>query len=359
MNINMNALLQKYLTTVKKFIPQPESKSFIGLDIGTHSCKLVELVHKGGKYQLTNFTIEPITNGNPKDSIKKAWAKISDPARSPTTAVFGKGTLIRFITIPRMSLEELKSSFTLEADKYFPFPQDQIYMDCYILDSKGKENKMSVMIAAAKKELIDGRVKVLADLGLHPELITLNSIAVANAVGALGLKADSISTPGPKEPAVAILDMGEEVSNLTILVDNLPRFTRDIFIGGQEMTKSISRMMGMSLEEAEKLKYQPGDKLPDIFNAADSVLMDFVSEIRLSFDYFVTEKNTTIPLLLFTGGGSMLSGLMDILAKHLEVKVMRWDPIEFLDLAPGISRETVASQGSRLIVALGLALSQE
>ena len=138
----MSALLQKYLTIVQKFIPQSQTKSFVGLDLGTNSCKLVELVRKGEKYQLTNFAVEPILNGNAKETVKKVWGKVSEAGRSPATAVSGKGTLIRFITMPRMNLAELKSSFALEADKYLPFPQDQIYMDCYILDSKGKEKKM-------------------------------------------------------------------------------------------------------------------------------------------------------------------------------------------------------------------------
>ena len=356
----MNMLLQKYLAIVQKLIPQSEAKSLIGLDVGTNSCKAVELVRKGEKYQLVKFAVEPMVNGNPKETIKKTWDRVAASGKSPATAVFGKGTLIRFITMPRMSLEELKSSFALEADKYFPFPQDQIYMDCYILDNKGKDNKMSVLIAAAKKELVDARVKTLTDLGLHPEIITLNSIAVANAVSALGYRHEAASGPKEEKPssAAAILDMGGEVANLTILIDNLPAFTRDIFIGSQEITKNISRNLGISLAEAEKLKFQPGDKATEILNASDSILMDLISEIRLSFDYFVTEKNIPVPCLLFTGGGSLLTGVRDFLAKHLEVKVIRWDPLELLELAPGVSKEDIASQGSKLTVALGLAFSQ-
>lgn len=355
----MNDLLQKYLTIVQRFIPQAETKPLVGLDIGTDSCKIVELVRKADRYQLTHWAIEPIVNGNVKESVKKVIGKVSDSGRTPAVAVFGKGTLIRFITMPRMSLEELKSSFALEADKYFPFPQDQIYMDCYILDNKGKENKMSVLIAASKKELVDSLVKTLGEVGLHPEIISLNSIAVANALGALGFKPNGQNAAEPeKSSAVAVLDMGGEVSNLTILIDNLPRFTRDMFIGGQDLTKSISRTLGISAEEAEKLKGQPGEKLPDILSAIDSVLMDLVSEIRLSFDYFMTERNISVPLLVFTGGGSKMSGVMDALGKQLEIKVMRWDPADLVDLGPDVSKEAVAANAGKLTVALGLALSQ-
>ena len=63
---------------------------------------------------------------------------------------------------------------------------------------------------------------------------------------------------------VALFDMGESVSNLTILVDKLPRFTRDIFIGGRDFTKMISNVLGVSFEEAQRLKQDPADKAEQV-----------------------------------------------------------------------------------------------
>jgi len=69
-----------------------------------------------------------------------------------------------------------------------------------------------------------------------------------------------------------------------ISVGNIPRFTRDIFVGGRDFTNNISHIKQVGMEEAEKIKCDPGDKAAEILHACDSTILDLVSEIRLSFD---------------------------------------------------------------------------
>src|SRR5262245_25860798 len=143
----MHPLIQKYLDLVKKFISVESDQSSFGLDIGVEDCKLVEIRKSQHDFEVVSYSIEPVVQGNYAATIKKMVGLVQGPA--PITAVSGKGTLVRYIDMPRMSSEDLKKSFAIEADKYFPFPQDQIYMDCYILDPQAKTPKMKVMAAAS------------------------------------------------------------------------------------------------------------------------------------------------------------------------------------------------------------------
>jgi type IV pilus assembly protein PilM len=258
--------------------------------------------------------------------------------------------------MPLMSPQDLKQSFALEADRYFPFPQDQIYTDCFILERREKEGRMQVLVAAVKKELVDERIRLLNAAGVHPEVITLNSIAIANIINVLepsdALSSDKIS--GHK--AVAVLDFGETVSSLTIMVDLWPRFTRDIFIGGRDLTKSISNALGMDYDHAEQLKHHPGGRQGDILSACDAALATLDSELRLSFDYFVTERNVPISELRIIGGGALLSGLGDILTRDTGVKTILWDPFAYIDTTHSHA-PLESSFANRLAVPLGLALS--
>jgi len=183
----MHDLLEKYFSTIKRFLPTEQKTSAIGLDIGTGECKLVELTKTDDVFELVHWAIEPIRNGDIKAAIQKIFTELTAPCKSLYTSVFGKGTLIRYIEMPRMSIDDLKSSFDIEADKYFPFAQNQIYTDCYILDVKEREKTISVMAASAKRELIDRRTKLLDDLGIPIEFIGLNPIVLANALSVLGL----------------------------------------------------------------------------------------------------------------------------------------------------------------------------
>jgi type IV pilus assembly protein PilM len=349
--------LENYLTIVKRFIPQQEEKPLVGLDIGVDSCKMVELKKKGASYELLNWAIEPIISGDVKRVVKSVLTKLSNPNISPATSVNGKGCLIRFIELPRMSPEDMRRSFSYESDKYFPFPRDQIYMDFYILDEITKDNKMNVLIAAVKKEIVDDRMKLLSELGLQSNMISLNSIAIANAIHVLGLKDDHPATEKDKGmKAIAILNLEELLSSVTILVDNRPRFNRDIFIGGRDFTKCISRTLQVTMEEAERLKTNPGEKKEAVLQACDSALQDIVSELRLSFDYFVTDKNIPLSQLLLTGTASSLTGLRDVLTRHMEMAVKTWNPIESLTLGPQVAVQEVNDQADKLGVAIGLAL---
>ncbi len=354
--MDIQILLQRYFSTIKKFLPSEQKASAVGLDIGTGECKLVELAKSGTTYELVNWAVEPIKNGDINASVQKVLGGLSVPCKSLYTSVFGKGTLIRYIDMPKMSLEDLKSSFDIEADKYFPFAQDQIYTDCYILDVREKEKIMSVMAAAAKKEIVDHRVKTLDDCDVPGEFIGLNPIALANVLNVLGLEEDV--EKGKEDFTVALLDMGESVSSLTILVNKLPRFTRDIFVGGKDFTKGMSVALGVNFEEAEKLKREPGERKEEIVQACETVIMNMIQELRLSMDYFATEKNHEIDLLLLTGGASMLEGVAESFEKNLEVKVRQWDPVATLSAAAESTSEEVGKKSLKLGVALGLALYQ-
>lgn len=360
--------VQTYFNTIKRFLPAEQSTSAVGLDISTGECKLIELKKTKNTYELINWIIEPIHNGDIKASVQKIISQLATPPRTLYTAIFGKGTLIRYIDMPKMSLNDLKSSFSIEADKYFPFAQNQIYTDCCILDENEKEKTMSVMAAASKKELVDRRTKLLDDLGVPIEFIGLNPIALANILNVLGTEEkgnestegqeDKKSKTDVKSPVIALFDMGESVSSLTILVNKLPRFTRDIFIGGRDFTKSISNALGVSFKEAEELKRSPGEKLEEVHSACEAITMNMIQELRLSMDYFATEKNQEIDKLFLSGGASMLGGIVESFEKNLEIKVSKWNPFSTLKMAPNVPTENMDTNSLKLGVALGLALYQ-
>ncbi len=349
----MNSFLTRYFQIIKRFLPGDKEEVSAGIDSGTGECKLVHLSKEGDDLVLLDWLVETVKNGDTSATIRTMLDQLDKPCTSLYTSVFGKGTLIRYIDMPRMSIDDLRNSFAIEADKYFPFAQDQIYTDCYILDPDGKEAKMAVMAAAVKKELVDQRVKLLTELGIQPTFIGINPVALANIISVLGVEKED-----PKLSVVAILDMGGSISNLTIMIDKLPWFTRDIFLGGREFTKRISNTLEVDFDTAEQLKINPKERLEEVISACEAGISNMVRELRLSFDYFMTEKNKEIDILLLTGGGSMLEGIEDVFAKNLDIQVRRWNPLSLLKMSSKVSKEEVNKASSRLGVALGLALYQ-
>ncbi len=344
--------LKQYLNVVNHWIPSASQGSSIGIDIGVNECRFIEIIKLNQSFEVLGWACESMAEEDIGSVFKKILAKAKYPSKSPYVAVYGKGTLIRYISLPRMSLFDLKKSFIIEAERYFPFPSDQIYTDCFILDPKEKTKQMLALVAAAKKDLIEERIKLLSGLGLQPFFVGINPIALANAFHVLGESQEE-----NKDSSVALLDIGETVTSLIIFKNRLPWFTRDIFLGQQDILKKISHEQKISLPEAERLATS-AEKTENWLALCETEIMQIVQEVRLSFDYFTTEKNQEINRLLLTGVAAKIRGLSELLEKNLEIKVSLWDPLIQLKKTSESLASLTEKDSLKMGVALGLALYQ-
>jgi type IV pilus assembly protein PilM len=351
--MHFQQIFNGYLGFINRLIPKSTTPPVIGIDIGTSAVKAVAIsTNDSSELEITAWGVEKIEGGDIKAALIRLFAKMNTPGQVPVSSVSGKGSLIRYIDMPRMPIDELRKSFSYELDKYFPFDPQSIYTDCFILDPKPKDKRMPVLVAAVKKEIVDERLRLFKDAGVDLSHLTINSIAVANAFERLG------PAPAQTAQAKAILDVGGSVSTLLILKDRSPRFTRDIFIGSAEMTKQIANILGVDPNQAEALKCVPGERLNEVIDACDAAVSNLVSEIRLSMDYFMTEKNMQIDEFFLTGGGALLKGIETVFEKNLGMPVKNWDPLNGLKLSPEVAKTDIKAYSSQLGVAIGLALTK-
>ena len=351
----MPPAFDNYFKFIRKMIPEKKLGTAIGLDIGTQECRMVEISSKGHSYELMQWAVEPI-QGELSSVIRKVLPQTQAPVKNFYTSVFGKGTLIRYLQMPRMSRQDLKNSFTLEADKYFPFPSDQIYTDCCILEEFRQKNTMLVMAVAVRRELIDQYLKLLMDLGACPSAIGINAASLANVVQVLGWSQEASAPAVSEKTGTALLEMEDNVSNLTVYLDNIPRLTRDIFLGTADLTKKISNTLGMSLEEAERLQQNPQERLEEILTACEGTIRNFIQELRLSFDYFSTEHQGDVQQIFLTVNGAFFQRVMEEFSKELEIKVATWNPVSSLSVNPRVDLDDLQKNTHKLGVALGSAL---
>jgi type IV pilus assembly protein PilM len=344
-------LFDQYLLLVNRFIPKPAVPPVIGIDIGTSTVKAVELVQTNGALEVRQWAIEPMVANDTKSALKMICERMRVEEQFIVSSVFGKGTLIRYVDLPRMPLDDLRKAYIYDLDKYFPFDPKTIYTDCAILDPDGKDKKMLVLLAAVKREMVDERIKLFKEAGLELDSVTINSIATANAFSRFGPK---VVESGK---AKAVLDIGGSASCLMIFKDSSPRFARDIFVGSQELTKKIANVMGVDAAQAEAIKLAPGEKLAQIVEACEMPINNLISEIRLSLDYFVTEKNIQVDELFLSGGGSLLKGMEGVFEKNLGLPVKIWNPLlNVHGKKTAAGSEDIQTYAAQLGVALGLVM---
>ncbi len=357
----MHIILETYFHFIKKLFLSQKEAEVIGLDIGASVCRAVKLKRRLDGFEVVRWAAEPFNGTDEKPALTKIIEKLGAISRSCTVlaSVSGKGTLIRYIDMPRMSSSDLHKAFAMEADKYFPFPRETVHIDCSILDPKGKDKRMTVLAAAVKKDIIEARLKSLKDCGIEPSVITIASVAVGNIFTRFSPATCTQASLAGK--AVAIVDIGETFTTLIIMADGMPKFTRDIFIGVVDMARSLSNIAGVPLDQARAL-LASGDvngEKPDVARSIEAVLSNIVAEVRLSFDYFSTEKNLAVVRICLIGEAVQVPGVEPGFARHFDAPLVAWNPLEMIHIsAEAGNRDGLVTEGRRMATALGLALSE-
>lgn len=371
MQESIEIFFRRYFSFVKKYLPSHIQKVSLGLDIDSRFCRAVKLLRTTDGFKVAGWVIEPIGGADPGPCVKKILQEMNFSAGDVYTAVSGQGTLIRLIKMPQMPIEQIRESLALEADKYFPFPAAEIYIDCQIIEDKeGKDKKVPVLIAAAKKSIVNDRLNFLSSLSIQAETIGLNASAIANAVEKFHQK---------KEPALqkkevfAILDMGEARTTLVIFRDNTARFTREITIGGKDYIIPSLEPAGSNLPKGQEQRPSLNDRFDGNFDFQKETMKNLASEIHLSLDYFNSEDLSQLKAssgdispedvsrvskIFAVGDNANCKEALEFISQELEIPIDLWSPFGGLEFQDDAAKKEFLKHIHRLSIALGLAVTE-
>ena len=349
------------LDKIKALLPKEKPHVSVGLDIGSFFIKAAALKIEKNKSELVNFVVKQIDKITITDLLSEIFKGLHVENKTINISVAGQGVVVRCIQMPKMSSSEAKNSLGFEAEKYIPFPLNEVFLDCFILKQLPETNKMLVLVAAAKKNVVQQRLNLLKQVEIHPNIIDIDSLALANIINRIEFNtssepAESEGETTKKKKVIALLNMGASFSSLCIVENGLPKFVRDIFIGGNDLTKRISNVLGVSVIESEKAKCNPSSDWEKVIGACETIVNNLINETRLSFDYFESESNAPIGSLYLSGGGSYLKGVDEIFKKNLNVETKILNPLADLNISEELDIEGLKSQAQKLSVAIGLAL---
>ena len=320
-----------------------------GIDIGSGSIKLIELQEKKAKLEILKCAINPISGEDIKTSLKDLLALSKPSARRVNISLSGPSVIVRYIEMPPMKKEELKSAIKFEGGKYIPFEINEAILDCAVLDKSPSGNANRVLLVAARKDKVSACIEVFKEAGLDIANIDVDTVAILNAFQRLNLEAK-------QESVYAMINIGARFTNMNIITKGYPYFTRDIMWGGIDVSNRIKELLGLSLTEAEILKCNPGERKAEIVGVITPALEKFTSEIRMSFDYFETQFGKNIERLYISGGTAYLFNMLDFLKNSLEVEVVLWNPFEGVKSIDETADNEFKNSPGKFAVATGLAL---
>ena len=341
------------LSQWSRFLPKPGGGGAVGLDVGSAGFKIVELTKQGTQTTLQRAVVEELPTTDRKAmaaALKAAFERHQIGSRRVNSSLSGPAVVVRYVELPAMTDQELASAIQFEAEKYLPFNPAECVTDSCVIEKLDHDKRMRVLLAAAKKSLVEERLDLLQEAGLVPQVIDVDAFALANAF----LASQAAGKPGETP---AILDIGAEITTITVLRGSHPAFTREIMSGGgNAFTQAIAEKLGLAPAAAESLKRKPDGRAAELFEAVKPLLDNLVSEIRLSFNYYESQADHGIDALYLTGGVTRLEGLGRYVQDNVEVEMRNWNPVEWLQVAPTAAQSGLAQHGHRLAVGIGLAL---
>jgi len=386
------------------FLFKKKAKSIVGVDIGTASVKVVELIRQNNAPKLVTYGLSEQSADIVRDSSPEASEKVArilkaviDKARvSGRTAMAALPTFSVFssiLSLPAVSKADLPQAIKWEAKKFVPMPLEEMNLDWHVLQSdspvqqvndkepaadkqsaadqnkegssprlaklnrnnqvnhgsrsgRQKAGNIRVLITAAPKSLVNRYFNIFQKAGLQLVSLETEAFALARAL-----------FPGEKS-VFMIVDIGSITTDICIIERGIPILNRSIDVGGLNITKALSRSLNVNQQRAEQFKRDIGisqaSSHAGIPKIIEQSLSPVINEIKYSLNLFQSQSNQEVKKVVLVGGSSSLPNLDIYLSTILNLKVFLGNPWSVISY-PEELKPVLDEVGPRLAVAIGLA----
>ena len=336
-------------------------KITIGLDIGSGLIKAAVIDHTSGKPELVKVVVTPLAEtaivegevmdpGLVGDAIRQTLQATGIKSKQIVAAVGGRDVIVKKISIERVREAQARELMRWEAEQHVPFDMESVELDFQILDPDADGLEMSVLLVAAKRELVQARRHLLEESGATPTIIDVDAFALHNAFEA--------NYPDAMQGTVALLNIGNEITNLNILDEGVPILTRDLTVGTRRFREDLQREHGIAGDEGEQM-LRGYDRTLEL-DAAVALRGD---EIAVGLERAATFLATSarnfgqIRAIYACGGGSRVPGLLAWLADRLRIPVQAATPLARISVRDGAMEFLSADEiAPLLMLPVGLAL---
>lgn len=372
-------------------------KKIIGLDIGSSAVRVMEikqkkrpLIKKYGVQSLPEGAMSKgtILNGEAvTKAIRAAVKKAGITTRNVIVGIESQQVVLRHVKFPKMKESELKEAIKWEAEHHLPMPINEAVIDYQIIGQSVNEGveQIDVVLVASPLKVVEQYISVIKDAGLKPLVVDIQPLAIMRVLD-YHVRWDKNKVPFFQQGNLLLLDLAADSTQINAFNHNHISLNRVVPVGGDSFTINIADIMGINFAEAEKIKIEKGvtalqdmsanyteeeydQKVFDevavssennldnekLVQATIPLLREILKEIRRTLDFYHLEfRNETINQIILTGGGSMLKGLPEILEETLGVKVITYNPLQFVKYRKKAA--AVQHNASGLTKLIGLAL---
>lgn len=339
----------------------------LSIDLGGRTTKAVQLQRKGEGFVLSQYALldAPIYEKNLSadlltEHLKNVCQAMDAKTKTVSLAVGVSDSVVRHADLPQMPIGDMRQILKNNTKTYLQQDLPGHVFDCFIIPprttTKAPEKpkvgtnspKFRVLVAGAKKQLVDDMQTAIRNSGLAPDHIVPGILGPVNAF--------EMAMPEIfKRDVVALVEIGFKNTTICILQEGELILSRVVAIGGDRVTHGLAESLGISYAEAEGIKVgMPAEVQSNL----EALILPLGRELRASIDFFEHQQDKAVSQVYVSGGSARSDFIVQMLQTELMAECKSWNPLSFLELAlPPQQAAEIDHVAPQLAVAVGAALA--
>jgi type IV pilus assembly protein PilM len=342
----------------------------LSVDLGGRTTKAVHLQRKGDRYVLASYALldAPIYEKNLSadllgEHLKAVCQALNSKARNLSLAVGVTDSIVRHADLPQMPVGDMRQILKNNTKNYLQQDLPGHVFDCFIIPPRAEVNgngkgkpaekpklggnpKNRVLVAGARKQLIDEMQNAVKNTGMTADQIVPGLLGPVNAFEMAMPEIFSTSVVG-------LVDVGFKNSSICILQEGELVLSRVVAIGGDRLTTGLAESLGISYAEAEGIKVG----MPtEVQSNLEALVLPLGRELRASIDFFEHQQDQAVSQVFISGGSARSDFIIQTLQTELMAECKAWNPLSFIELAlPPQQAAEIEHVAPQLAVAVGVA----
>jgi type IV pilus assembly protein PilM len=348
------------------------AKKFLGIDIGTSSIRIVELMKKKkalylsnyGELQSTSFIKKPfkiyykdsvsLSNKEVGEAIKAILEEAQIETRETSLAIPDFSSFFTSFEIPTMTEEEIGQTVQYEVRPYIPLPLSEVTLDWIIIGGEPSKTPLKVLVVAIPNDAISQYREIAETAQL--ELKSLESEVFALARSAINF----IKSNGYDKKTVGLIDIGARSTTCSILENGILKSSYSFKMGGNDLTEVVAKSLNIDYNKAEGIKVKYGltakDEInKDIRRILIPLIDSIMGEVKESFRAFYLQEGKEIEGIVLCGGIAAMPGLKEYLSSGTKKEVVIANPFSNINY-PSVIDKNLKEMSPSYAIAVGLAL---
>jgi type IV pilus assembly protein PilM len=335
----------------------------VGLSIGSASVKMAIVKKNGKRWKLSFFGMvglpadsvvdrEIVNTSAVIDAIKTVANQAKLRKKNICTSLSGSSLVIKRMQLDVPNIRELQDNVFWEAEQYLPFDVSEVVMD-YHLIAKNPSNQVDVLLVAVKRAVLDGYMNCVAQSELVPSIVNTDFFALLDVFEA--------NYPVSNTEATAIIDFGATALKTMVASAGVPLFTKDVAMGGKNLTEEIQKNLRLEFNDAETLKTSgaaDGNIPQEVSELMNLMVENYVMEIKKNLEFYnASSFGPPVSSVLLSGGASRIPSLSRVIEEQVGIPTQILNPFNAIGYDPSVFSPEYLNQIAQLgAVPIGLAL---